>query len=78
MSISKHIWSSLQNYTHDDILKVRRSYYAMCAQTDYMLGQVWQTAKKNGYDLKLWFLLTFVSDTRYMSLSIFCFVHTDM
>ena len=37
MSISKSVW---RNFSDAEILKVRRTYYAMCAETDYMLGLV--------------------------------------
>ena len=37
MSISKSVW---RNFTDDEILKVRKTYLAMCAETDYMLGEV--------------------------------------
>lgn len=37
MSISKAAW---RNFTDQEILKVRKTYYAMCAETDYMLGRV--------------------------------------
>jgi arylsulfatase K len=38
MSISKNVWGN--NYTDDQILKVRATYFAMVAETDYMLGLV--------------------------------------
>merc|ERR1711907_144511 len=35
----------------DDILKVRKTYYAMCAETDYLLGRVWTALQNKGYSL---------------------------
>ena len=37
MSISKSVW---RNFTDDEIVKVRKTYLAMCAETDFMLGEV--------------------------------------
>ena len=32
---SKHIW---MDYSDEDILTIRKTYYAMCAETDYLMG----------------------------------------
>jgi len=45
MSISKNVNG---NFTVEDILKVRKTYFAMCAETDYMLGQVLQATMNAG------------------------------
>jgi arylsulfatase K len=42
MSISKSVW---RNFTDEEILRVRKTYYAMCAETDLMLGTVIDTLK---------------------------------
>ena len=33
-------YDGMKPFTKDDILSVRRTYYAMCAETDYFLGEV--------------------------------------
>lgn len=43
MSQSKSVW---RNFTHNEIHKVRKTYYAMCAETDYMLGTVIDALQK--------------------------------
>jgi arylsulfatase K len=43
MSQSKNVW---RNYTKQEIHKVRKTYYAMCVETDYMLGTVIDALKK--------------------------------
>ena len=47
MSESKNVWS--RNYTDQQIHKVRKTYYAMCYETDYMLGTVIDALKKYGH-----------------------------
>lgn len=44
-SISKAAW---RNFTDEEIVRVRKTYYAMCAETDYMLGQVINKLKDKG------------------------------
>jgi arylsulfatase K len=36
------------NFTHDDIFKIRQYYYAMCAETDGMLGQILDALRDTG------------------------------
>lgn len=36
------------NFTHDEIFKVRQYYYAMCAETDAMLGQIMDCLREIG------------------------------
>ena len=45
MSQSKAVW---RNFNATEIHKVRKTYYAMCAETDYMLGSVIQALKDFG------------------------------
>lgn len=48
MSISKNVAG---NYTAAEILEVRKTYYAMCAETDYLMGRVLKALKARGqYD----------------------------
>jgi len=46
-SISKNVW---RNFTDKEIIKVRKTYYAMCAETDYMLGKVLKALKDSGQE----------------------------
>lgn len=46
-SISKNVWG---NFSDADIIKVRRTYYAMCAETDYMLGLVLKALRDSGHE----------------------------
>ena len=46
MSISKAVW---RDFTEEEILTVRKTYYAMCAETDYLLGQVYSLAEATGH-----------------------------
>ena len=63
MSQSKSVW---RNYTDQEILKVRKTYYAMCYETDYMLGRVIQALKQYGhYDNTF---IVFVSDHGEMNM----------
>lgn len=64
MSISKNVWQS--QISKDDILKVRKTYYAMCAETDWMLGQVLAAANRTGH-LKNTYIV-FVSDHGEMNM----------
>lgn len=48
MSISKNVDG---DFSDEDILKVRKTYYAMCAETDYLLGRVWTALQNKGYSL---------------------------
>lgn len=41
-------YDSMKSFTHDDILNVRRSFYAMCAETDAYLGLVVDALKEVG------------------------------
>ena len=47
MSTSKSV-NAAQNFTEDEIVQVRRTYYAMCAETDYLLGRVLDALKATG------------------------------
>ena len=47
MSMAKNVWGN--NNSDADILKVRKTYYAMCSETDWMLGTVMDTANKTGH-----------------------------
>ena len=63
MSVSKAVQGP---FTDDQIRKVRKTYYAMVAETDYMLGTVLQAAKDAGvYDNTL---VIFNSDHGEMNL----------
>lgn len=46
MSISKNVWG--EDYDNATILKTMRTYYAMCAETDWLLGTVLSAAKSLG------------------------------
>ena len=49
MSQSKNVWK--HGYTDADVLKVRKTYYAMCVETDFLMGRVLQALKATGqYD----------------------------
>ena len=64
MSQSKHVWAS--NYSDADILKVRKTYYAMCAETDFLLGRVLDALHDSGqYDNTY---IVFVSDHGEMNM----------
>ena len=63
MSLSKAVGGS---FSDDDIYKTRMTYYAMCAETDYLMGQVVAAAKASGmYDDTL---VVFVSDHGEMNM----------
>ena len=63
MSASKAVQGP---FTDAQIKKVRKTYYAMCAETDYMLGRVLQAAKDAGvYDNTL---VIFLSDHGEMNM----------
>lgn len=48
MSQSKNVWG---DYTPEQVHKVRKTYYAMCAETDFLMGRVLQALKASGqYD----------------------------
>eukprot|EP01063_Lacrimia_lanifica_P011128 TRINITY_DN1790_c1_g3_i1.p1 TRINITY_DN1790_c1_g3~~TRINITY_DN1790_c1_g3_i1.p1 ORF type:complete len:567 (+),score=232.27 TRINITY_DN1790_c1_g3_i1:61-1761(+) len=57
MSISKNIW---REFTDKEVLKVRRTYYAMCAETDFILGQVLKALDNHGFAENTW--VVFLSD----------------
>ena len=65
MSVSKHVQET--SYTDQDILKVRKTYYAMCAEADYLLNQVWESLKDKGYNLSNTYLM-YVSDHGEMNM----------
>jgi len=46
MSQSKAVW---RNFSDAEILEVRKTYYAMCAETDYLLGRVMDAARRTGH-----------------------------
>lgn len=48
MSQSKNVAG---NYSDAEVLKVRKTYYAMCAEADYLLGRVWGALIRKGYSL---------------------------
>ena len=45
-SQSKNVW---RNFSDSEILKVRKTYYAMCAETDYLMGRVLDAANRTGH-----------------------------
>ena len=63
MSISQNVWA---DYSAQDILRVRRTYYAMCAETDFLLGRVLKAAESSGH-LKHSYVV-FVSDHGEMNM----------
>ena len=54
-------------FTDEEILKVRRTYYAMCAETDYLLGRVLDAAERTGHTLENTYIV-FVSDHGEMNM----------
>jgi len=64
MAISKHVEGS---YTDQQIKKVRKTYYAMCAETDYLLERVWRAVEAKGYSLENTYVV-FVSDHGEMNM----------
>jgi len=46
MSISKALWGD--DYTEEEIRKVRKTYYAMCAETDFLMGRVLDALRATG------------------------------
>eukprot|EP00937_MAST-01D_sp_MAST-1D-sp2_P001599 g1599.t1 len=63
MSISKSVDGT---FTDDEVLQVRRTYYAMCAETDFLLGRVLDALRATGqYDRTYIF---FVSDHGEMNM----------
>jgi len=64
MSESKHVTG---HFNQAKILEVRRTYYAMCAETDYLLGRVWTALKARGYSLEDTYVV-FVSDHGEMNM----------
>lgn len=65
MSISKHVEE--MNYTSEEILRVRKTYYAMCAEADYLLNRVWESLTQKGYGLDNTFVV-YVSDHGEMNM----------
>eukprot|EP01063_Lacrimia_lanifica_P011126 TRINITY_DN1790_c1_g1_i1.p1 TRINITY_DN1790_c1_g1~~TRINITY_DN1790_c1_g1_i1.p1 ORF type:complete len:577 (+),score=200.35 TRINITY_DN1790_c1_g1_i1:77-1807(+) len=63
MSESKAVW---RNYTEAEILKVRKTYYAMCAETDYLLGKVLTALDVHGFARDTW--VVFLSDHGEMNM----------
>jgi arylsulfatase K len=47
MSMSKNVWGT--DISDAEILQVRKTYYAMCAETDWMLGTVMDAANRTGH-----------------------------
>lgn len=47
MSMSKNVWGT--NISDAEVLQVRKTYYAMCAETDWMLGTVMDAANRTGH-----------------------------
>ena len=64
MSQSKNVW---RDFTDDEILKVRKTYYGMCAETDYLLGRVIDAAERTGHTLENTYFV-FVSDHGEMNM----------
>jgi len=54
-------------FSDADILKVRKTYYAMCAETDYLLGRVWKALTQKGYSLVDTYVI-YVSDHGEMNM----------
>lgn len=49
MSQSKNVWG--HGYSDQDVQKVRKTYYAMCVETDFLMGRVLRALKATGqYD----------------------------
>ena len=65
MSTSKHVEET--NYTAQEILEVRKTYYAMCAEADYLLNRVWESLNGKGYGLDNTFVV-YVSDHGEMNM----------
>eukprot|EP01063_Lacrimia_lanifica_P011129 TRINITY_DN1790_c1_g4_i1.p1 TRINITY_DN1790_c1_g4~~TRINITY_DN1790_c1_g4_i1.p1 ORF type:complete len:571 (+),score=183.33 TRINITY_DN1790_c1_g4_i1:52-1764(+) len=63
MSESKNVW---REYSEEQILKVRKTYYAMCSETDYMLGEVIDAMHTYGFADNTW--VVFVSDHGEMNM----------
>jgi arylsulfatase K len=64
MSETKNVAGS---YTEEEILKVRKTYYAMCAETDYLLSRVWTALTGRGYSLDNTYLV-YLSDHGEMNM----------
>ncbi len=47
MSISKNIWG---NWSDEQIQTIRKTYYGMNVETDYLLGLVLNASYANGWD----------------------------
>ena len=43
MSQSKNVWG--HGYSDQDVEKVRKTYYAMCVETDFLMGRVLRALK---------------------------------
>ena len=63
MSISKNVW---RGFSAGEVARVRRTYYAMCAETDYMLGTVLDALRATGQYARTYVL--FVSDHGEMNM----------
>lgn len=63
MSISKSVW---RNFTKQEVLKVRKTYYAMCAETDFMFGLVLDALKETGFNDNTF--IVFLSDHGEMNM----------
>ena len=63
MSQSKSVW---RNFTNKEIMMVRKTYYAMCAETDFMLGSVIDALHK--YDHFENTFIVFLSDHGEMNM----------
>ena len=63
MSQSKDVW---RDFRDEEILEVRKTYYAMCAETDYLLGRVLDKANATGH-LKNTYVI-YVSDHGEMNM----------
>lgn len=63
MSQSKAVW---RNFTKNEVLKVRKTYYAMCAETDFMFGLVIDALKETGFNDNTF--IVFLSDHGEMNM----------
>ena len=59
MSMSKNVWGT--DISDAEILQVRKTYYAMCAETDWMLGTVMEIVHQSQSQAQIPFGLGYAS-----------------
>ena len=64
-SIYENLW--IEDYSHDEIIDFRKTYYGLNVQADYLLGQVINASMRNGFDLSNTYFV-FTSDHGEMNL----------